>query len=60
MVIEDSPPGVVGANAAGMAVLGYAGGDHVPPGHAKCLSQAGADSFFKMDMLPCLLEKLFE
>ena len=60
VVIEDSLPGVVGANAAGMTVLGYAGGDHVPPGHAKCLSQAGADSFFKMDMLPCLLEKLFE
>ena len=60
VVIEDSLPGVVGANAAGMTVLGYAGGDHVPPGHAECLSQVGADSFFTMDMLPCLLEKLFE
>ena len=59
VVVEDSVPGVIGAKAAGMAVLGYAGGDYVAPGHSKSLVVAGAKTFCKMDVLPDLLEDLF-
>ena len=42
LVIEDSTAGVQAALAAGMRVIGFAGGGHCGPGHAKMLRQAGA------------------
>ncbi|GEM48131.1 HAD family hydrolase [Deinococcus cellulosilyticus] len=42
LVIEDSTPGVLAGCAAGMQVLGYAGGSHCTEGHAAQLLQAGA------------------
>ncbi len=60
VVVEDSVPGVLGARAAGMSVLGYAGGDYVAPGHCESLMEAGAKTFSKMDALPDLLEALFK
>jgi HAD superfamily hydrolase (TIGR01509 family) len=41
-VIEDSPFGVQGAAAAGMAAIGFIGGGHTYPGHAEKLRAAGA------------------
>jgi HAD superfamily hydrolase (TIGR01509 family) len=53
LVIEDSVPGVTGAHAAGMAVLGFHGGSHCPPGHAERLRAAGARvTFDDMQQLP--------
>jgi len=46
VVIEDSVPGVVGARAAGMAVLGFHGGSHCAPGSAAALVAAGAGRVF--------------
>lgn len=51
VVVEDSEPGVRGGVAAGMRVLGYAGG-LVPAGR---LRTAGAEVFERMDELPALL-----
>ncbi|MDQ3103893.1 MAG: HAD family phosphatase [Actinomycetota bacterium] len=51
VVIEDSVPGVTGAVAAGMRVLGYAGG-LVP---AAQLSEAGAEIFEHMREVPARL-----
>ena len=42
IVIEDSVPGVTGARAAGMTVLGFHGGSHCLSGHADVLRAAGA------------------
>jgi HAD superfamily hydrolase (TIGR01509 family) len=42
VVIEDSVPGVTGARAAGMTVLGFHGGSHCRPGYADTLRSAGA------------------
>ncbi|MFB9261805.1 HAD family hydrolase [Bradyrhizobium erythrophlei] len=42
IVIEDSVPGVTGARAAGMTVLGFYGGSHCTADHAAGLSAAGA------------------
>ena len=42
VVIEDSIPGVTGARAAGMTVLGFHGGSHCRPGYAGTLCAAGA------------------
>lgn len=42
LVIEDSIPGVTGAYAAGMAVIGFTGGGHCRPGDADRLRAAGA------------------
>jgi HAD superfamily hydrolase (TIGR01509 family) len=44
LVIEDSVPGVQAAAAAGMRVIGFAGGSHCRPGHAEQLRAAGAAS----------------
>lgn len=42
LVIEDSLPGIAAAVAAGMVPVGFAGGSHCRPGHAKRLAAAGA------------------
>ena len=42
VVIEDSRFGVEGALAAGMTALGFAGGSHIEPHHARALAEAGA------------------
>jgi HAD superfamily hydrolase (TIGR01509 family) len=59
LVIEDSVPGITGARAAGMIVLGFHGGSHCPPGHAEALRAAGAHGTFDdMRQLPGLIERL--
>ena len=60
VVVEASVPGVLGAKAAGMAVLGYAGGDYITPGHCKSLMDAGAKTFSKMGALPNLIKDIFK
>ena len=56
VVIEDSVPGVTGACAAGMKVLGFHGGSHCLPGHAEKLRAAGANvTFDDMRQLPGLI-----
>jgi HAD superfamily hydrolase (TIGR01509 family) len=42
LVIEDSTAGVQAACAAGMRVIGFAGGGHCGPGHAEKLRNVGA------------------
>jgi beta-phosphoglucomutase-like phosphatase (HAD superfamily) len=46
LVIEDSVPGVTGAIAAGMTVLGFHGGSHCRPGYGDTLRAAGAIGTF--------------
>ena len=46
VVIEDSIPGITGAVAAGMTVLGFHGGSHCRPGYAETLRAAGASAIF--------------
>ena len=46
IVIEDSIPGVTGAVAAGMTVLGFHGGSHCRPSYADTLRGAGAAATF--------------
>ncbi|MHB8269142.1 HAD family hydrolase [Bradyrhizobium sp.] len=46
VVVEDSVPGVTGARAAGMTVLGFHGGSHCRPGYADTLRAAGAAATF--------------
>jgi HAD superfamily hydrolase (TIGR01509 family) len=56
VVIEDSVPGITGALAAGMSVLGFHGGSHCRPGHAEKLRAAGAHrTFDDMRQLPALI-----
>lgn len=43
IVIEDSPTGIVAGKAAGMYVVGYAGGLHRQPDYHHTLKQSGAD-----------------
>jgi HAD superfamily hydrolase (TIGR01509 family) len=58
VVIEDSVPGVIGARAAGMVVLGFHGGSHCVPGHAAMLRAAGAAvTFDDMRQLPDLVRQ---
>jgi HAD superfamily hydrolase (TIGR01509 family) len=58
LVIEDSIPGITGARAAGMTVLGYHGGSHCRPGYAETLRAAGAVlTFDDMRQLPVLIEQ---
>jgi HAD superfamily hydrolase (TIGR01509 family) len=56
LVIEDSVPGVIGARAAGMTVLGFHGGSHCRADHAETLRAAGAaETFGDMRQLPALI-----
>jgi HAD superfamily hydrolase (TIGR01509 family) len=55
-VIEDSEAGVRAAIAAGMRVLGFAGGSHCGPRHSAQLLEAGAATVFNdMRNLPALI-----
>ena len=59
LVIEDSIPGITGARAAGMTVLGFHGGSHCRPGYADTLSAAGATTTFDdMRQLPGLIVQI--
>jgi HAD superfamily hydrolase (TIGR01509 family) len=59
VVIEDSVPGITGARAAGMTVLGFHGGSHCQPGHAEVLRAAGAAMIFDdMRQLPALIARI--
>jgi HAD superfamily hydrolase (TIGR01509 family) len=59
IVIEDSVPGISGALAAGMTVLGFHGGSHCRPGHAETLRAAGAIiTFDDMRQLPDLIAQI--
>ena len=58
LVIEDSSSGVRAALAAGMSVLGFVGGQHIPPSHAADLLEMGVLAVFdEMEDLPQLLEQ---
>jgi HAD superfamily hydrolase (TIGR01509 family) len=46
LVVEDSIPGITGALAAGMTVLGFHGGSHCRPGYDERLRAAGAATTF--------------
>jgi len=59
VVIEDSVPGITGARAAGMTVLGFHGGSHCRPGYGNTLRAAGAVATFEdMRQLPDLLAQI--
>lgn len=59
VVIEDSVPGVNGARAAGMTVLGFHGGSHCRPGDGAALRAAGAAATFDdMRQLPAMIERI--
>jgi HAD superfamily hydrolase (TIGR01509 family) len=59
LVIEDSVPGITGALAAGMTVLGFHGGSHCRPGYGDRLRAAGAALTFEdMRELPGLVERI--
>lgn len=44
IVIEDSPTGIIAGKAAGMYVIGYAGGKHRDGNYCNILLQSGADA----------------
>jgi HAD superfamily hydrolase (TIGR01509 family) len=59
LVIEDSIPGIAGARAAGMTVLGFHGGSHCGPRHAETVRAAGALlTFDDMRQLPDLIGRI--
>jgi HAD superfamily hydrolase (TIGR01509 family) len=59
VVIEDSLAGIQGAAAAGMTVLGFAGGGHIGAGHEDRMRETGAHHVFgDMAALPELLSRL--
>jgi HAD superfamily hydrolase (TIGR01509 family) len=59
LVIEDSVPGITGARAAGMAVVGFVGGSHCRPGYRDTLRAAGAQvTFDDMRQLPGLVAQI--
>ncbi len=59
LVIEDSLPGIAGAVAAGMTVLGFHGGSHCRPGYGDTLRAAGAiTTFDDMRQLPGLIAQI--
>ena len=56
LVVEDSVPGVKAAVRAGIPVIGFTGGTHCGPDHARLLVEAGAVSTFSdMADLPGLI-----
>jgi beta-phosphoglucomutase-like phosphatase (HAD superfamily) len=58
-VVEDSIPGVAGALAAGMTVLGFHGGSHCQPGYGDTLRAAGARlTFDDMRQLPAMIRQI--
>lgn len=57
VVVEDSTAGVHGGLAAGMRVLGFAGGTHANAEYEAILRQSGAETVFRnMSELPGLLD----
>jgi len=59
LVIEDSVPGITGALAAGMTVLGFHGGSHCLPGYGERLRAAGAVATFDdMRELPDMIGRI--
>jgi beta-phosphoglucomutase-like phosphatase (HAD superfamily) len=59
LVIEDSLPGIAGARAARMTVLGFHGGSHCRSEHGDALRAAGAAvAFDDMRQLPGLIRRL--
>ncbi len=57
IVVEDSVTGASAAVAAGMTVLGFAGGAHAPEEQARKLRAIGAEAVFRdMRELPSLVE----
>jgi HAD superfamily hydrolase (TIGR01509 family) len=59
LVIEDSIPGITGALAADMTVLGFHGGSHCRPGYGETLRAAGAMmTFDDMRQLPGLIAQI--
>jgi HAD superfamily hydrolase (TIGR01509 family) len=59
LVVEDSIPGIAGALAAGMTVLGFHGGSHCRPGYGDRLRAAGAATTFgDMRQLPGLIAQI--
>jgi len=59
IVIEDSLAGVEAGVRAGMTVLGFCGGGHIPPGHAGKLVDIGATQAFEdMAILPDMIDAL--
>lgn len=57
VVVEDSAAGIRAGLAAGMRVLGFAGGSHASAGYEARLWEAGAETVFRdMSELPRLLE----
>ncbi len=47
LVVEDSVPGVHGARAAEMRVVGFTGASSTYPGHADALTEAGAETVIR-------------
>lgn len=59
LAIEDSEAGVISAQAAGMTVLGFIGGQHIPQGHEARLRALGVTHVFhQMTQLPQILTQL--
>jgi HAD superfamily hydrolase (TIGR01509 family) len=59
VVVEDSIPGIAGALAAGMTILGFHGGSHCRPGYDDTLRAAGAVmAFDDMRQLPGLIAQI--
>jgi HAD superfamily hydrolase (TIGR01509 family) len=61
IVIEDSVPGITGAIAAGMRVIGFTGASHTWPGHGEALMDAGAMTVVRRLVdVPATIEALRE
>jgi HAD superfamily hydrolase (TIGR01509 family) len=59
VVVEDSPAGVRAGLAAGMRVIGFAGGSHCPGGHGRRLMDEGAlQTLWSLRLLPAFLRLL--
>lgn len=59
LVIEDSLSGIAAAQAAGMAVIGFAGGTHISPEYERQMQAAGVLAVVqRMNDLPACLDRL--